>query len=151
MTFTCRVYGLPVAQGSKHPFRNKATGKIQMVESSKRLKPWRQEIAAVATDQMSGPPWTTPVSVWANFIFSRPAGHYGSGRQANVLKPSAPGVPAGRKNDLEKLVRALHDALTGIVFRDDGQVVQLHAQKVYGDRPAVEIEVTQLNDTAEPL
>ena len=48
-----------------------------------------------------------------------------------------------RAPDLDKLVRAALDALTGIVFGDDGQVCELYAHKLYGDGPGslvVEVE-----------
>jgi crossover junction endodeoxyribonuclease RusA len=46
--------------------------------------------------------------------------------------------------DLDKLTRAVFDALTGVVFHDDAQVVDLVATKRYacaGDPPRVDIRV----------
>ena len=63
----------------------------------------------------------------------RPAGHYGSGKYSQRVKPSAPRHP-GRKPDLDKLVRAVFDSLTSIVWIDDAQVVRLTAMKRYIDR-----------------
>jgi Holliday junction resolvase RusA-like endonuclease len=37
------------------------------------------------------------------------------------------------KPDLDKLVRAILDGLTGVLFDDDKQVVDLHARKCYAD------------------
>lgn len=45
--------------------------------------------------------------------------------------------------DIDKLARAVLDALTGIVFRDDAQVVKLHCSKSYSDEASVLIIVTQ--------
>lgn len=42
--------------------------------------------------------------------------------------------------DVDKLARALLDALTGIAYEDDGQVVELLVRKVYG--PATLARVT---------
>ena len=47
--------------------------------------------------------------------------------------------------DLNKLSRACLDALTGIVWRDDSQVVRLEAEKEYGV-PGVVIWVERVTD-----
>jgi Holliday junction resolvase RusA-like endonuclease len=44
--------------------------------------------------------------------------------------------------DLDKLIRAILDALTGVVWRDDGQVVDIVASKVYADTPGVDVVIT---------
>ena len=38
-------------------------------------------------------------------------------------------------NTATKLIRAVEDALTGIVWRDDAQVAVQKVAKVYGDEP----------------
>lgn len=45
-----------------------------------------------------------------------------------------------RRPDVENLVKSVMDALTGILWADDAQVVTLNAQKRYGD-PRAEITV----------
>ena len=61
------------------------------------------------------------------FILPRPRGHYG----VRGLRPSAPRYP-GRKPDIDKLTRAVLDALVaGGGIRDDARVVRLHADKTY--------------------
>ena len=86
----------------------------------------------------------TPVSVRIHFYLRRPAGHYGTGRNASRIKPSAPPFPA-RTPDLDKLCRALLDGLTaGGAFTDDAQVVHLNAAKFWaadGTPPGAMIEV----------
>jgi crossover junction endodeoxyribonuclease RusA len=44
--------------------------------------------------------------------------------------------------DLDKVGRALMDALTGVVYRDDAQVIRLDAGKSYGD-PGVAITIEE--------
>ncbi len=43
--------------------------------------------------------------------------------------------------DLDNLVKAVKDALNGVLWRDDSQVIELEAKKIYGNPPGVEIEV----------
>jgi len=59
-----------------------------------------------------------PVELVVVFYFKRPQSHYGSGKNAGTLKQSAPEYHA-QSPDLDKLVRCLGDALTGIVYQDD--------------------------------
>ena len=68
------------------------------------------------------------MSVSVVFRFKRPAGQIGK----KGLKPSAPAHnTSGRHGDLSKLVRSTEDALTGVVYDDDRQIVTLAASKRY--------------------
>lgn len=131
------VYGDPVAQGSK-----RHVGRGVMVES-KKLKPWRQQIADEAT-ALNLPTVSGPVEVEATFCLRRPKGHYGTGRNADLLKATAADYVATRP-DIDKLSRALLDALKQAgVYRDDGQVAVLIAQKRYANRSGVRVTVRAL-------
>jgi len=70
-----------------------------------------------------------PVAARLTFKFARPHSHYGTGRNVDVLKPSAPEHHA-RTPDADKLARLVLDALTiaGVV-RDDCQVALVRAEK----------------------
>jgi Holliday junction resolvase RusA-like endonuclease len=68
------------------------------------------------------------VQLGVEFYVTRPkTTHYGSGRNARTL--NAVGMvsrfPTGRP-DLSNLVKLAEDALTGLVWQDDDQVVRLH-------------------------
>lgn len=80
-------------------------------------------------------PWFppgTPVQVNAEFVFARPAFHWGTGRNAGLLKATAPTYHTGRP-DTDNLVKLALDALTPEVVRDDGQVCAVLASKRYCD------------------
>lgn len=135
------VEGTPTPQGSKKAFArtNKDTGKttVTLVESAgERLKVWRAEIVAaamVAKVKAGWGPANGPVVVDLVFYLPRPKAHYGSGRNAGVLKDSSPAVPT-TKPDGDKLTRAALDALTtAAVYRDDSQVVDVRARKRFAD------------------
>ena len=74
------------------------------------------------------------------FIFIRPKGHFGTGRNEGKLKKTAPRFHTV-KPDLSKIVRAAEDAMSGVVYIDDSQVCERFAKKKYGNRPGVEIFV----------
>ena len=79
------------------------------------------------------------------FVFRRPAGHFGTGRNAGKLKPSSP-LYVRTRPDVDKLVRAIADAMTGIVYRDDSQLVAVKAEKHYGEPACAHIVVFELDD-----
>lgn len=130
------VTGIPTPQGSKKGFV--INGRAVIVDDNKRpLKNWRQDvrIAALAaiSDHANWTPLDGPVFLEATFYMPRPAGHYGSGRNAHVLKPSAPTHP-DRKPDLDKLLRSTLDALGEAgCWRDDARVTHITATKEYAD------------------
>lgn len=128
------VWGLPAPQGSK-----RHVGGGRMIESSKAVGPWRAAVTKAAQDRLNELdhdrplfPRGTPVHLMIKFHFARPKSHFGTGRNAEVLKPSAPTFPTGIP-DLSKLIRSTEDALTeAAVWHDDSQVVSLTASKHYG-------------------
>ena len=126
--FSLIVYGTAAPQGSKRHI-----GKGVMLESSKRLRPWRQDVRFAALE-MRPPDWdmTKPMGLVLEFRFSRPQSHFGTKSGASYLKPKAPAQPvSARLGDIDKLSRAVLDALTGVAYLDDRQVIQLEASKGY--------------------
>jgi len=119
------VLGIAAPQGSK-----RHVGHGRMVESSKRVGPWREAIVAEAQRQgVAGLMLDGPLSLSADFLLPRPRGHYGTGRNARQVKASAPLAPIGRP-DADKLLRAVMDALTQAgVWTDDCRVASVHAYK----------------------
>jgi Holliday junction resolvase RusA-like endonuclease len=124
-----RVKGTPIVQGNHS--RNRA-GKTY--ETTKGHADWRTNIIGAAYDQHLH--WghetiTAPVRVWAVFTFERPRSHYRTGRNSHILKDTAPRFPT-KKNDIDKLLRALFDALTEAgVWADDSLVQSLRSVEKY--------------------
>jgi crossover junction endodeoxyribonuclease RusA len=146
------VVGKPAPQGSKRPLRNKHTGRIHMVESSQRLPNWRADVRAAAEKALTprraataADLWEAPLVVGIQFRLARPKSHYlpaNSRRDTPFLRDNAPKHPAG-KPDLDKLIRAVLDALTGLVWRDDSQVVHIEAWKLYHPHEGADITVSE--------
>ena len=128
------VAGDPAPQGSKRAFRNKHSGKIQQVESSKRVAPWREDIrqAVLAETVTRSLVTAEPLAVELDFRLRRPVAHHISANRARPVRANAPTHPAG-KPDVDKLARAVLDAIgsAGTVWVDDSQVVTLTAAKRY--------------------
>lgn len=134
--FSLSVPGIPQPQGSKRAF-----GRF-VVETNKKLKPWRTAVTALAQEAMTGKQcFAGPVRMTVHFEFPRPKGHFGSGKNSNNLKASAPAYVAV-KPDLDKLLRALGDGLCqGGVFRDDSLICAVSATKSYGGMPRTVVTV----------
>jgi len=136
-----RVKGHPAPQGSKRYFPNGG-----MREMSKNVAPWREAVRADTREALNGGQGllTGPVFVGLAFYLPRPKGHYGTGRNAGVVKDSAPSRPCG-KPDIDKLARSTLDGLKfGGAFGDDAQVVALATTKWYcgyGQAPGAQITV----------
>ena len=129
-----RVRGLPAPQGSKTLTRYGA-----LMESSKKVKPWRQDVIHAALEAYAGNPFNEPVSVSIEFIFPRPKSHYGTGKNSETIKPKAPLFCTSKTNgDIDKVCRSTFDALSvssgGSIIMDDSLVVSVKALKRYAAR-----------------
>lgn len=122
-----RVLGLPASQGSKTPgapVRTK-TGRIfvPMREASKKkLDPWRMDVKhAFMRDGLPLRQFGAhAIMLQVEFIMTRPASHPKRGKTR----------PATKRPDLDKLTRAIKDAITSAgVYKDDSQVVEMHVRK----------------------
>lgn len=150
------VHGLPAPQGSK-----RHVGHGRMVESSKAVAPWRQDVKYAALDAVAATAdWSAldgPLVASMVFTFARRKGHFGTGRNAHLLRATAPVRPAVYP-DLSKLVRSTEDALTGVVWADDARVVEYtRLAKHYAgdggddvlDVPGAVIRVWRLGEVAD--
>lgn len=100
-----------------------------------KLRSWAGEVSVAAQAAVgAADPLLGPLMVAALFRYSRPRGHFGSGKNANRVKDSAP-LWHIVKPDVDKIARSTLDALTGIVFRDDSQVAVLLVAKYYTEGP----------------
>lgn len=52
-------------------------------------------------------------------------------------------LPA-KKPDIDNVVKAVLDALNGVAYRDDTQVVELHVRKSYSEKPRVEVSIEKI-------
>ena len=146
-----RVWGIPAPQGSKS-VRGYVAGRAILGESSKAVAPWRVDVRAATQNQYTGAVIDAPVSICATFLFARPKGHYGSGKNADRLKPSAPRhLTSVRHGDLDKLLRSTFDGLSqsagGGLITDDSLIVEVMANKRYvedGELPGACLTVTKL-------
>ena len=131
--------GKPAKKGSKNTraYTN-ADGSLgsYTYDADKGLTKWAQTVklaATVAVREQRGTGYTptiAPVLLRVTFLLARPKSH--GLRWGRRGKPrELPAATSKMLGDLDKLVRAICDPLTGVVWQDDAQVVQLDASKAY--------------------
>lgn len=126
----------PVPQGSIRSFRHRTTGKVvSMSDNRPALHAYREAIGMAFKAAVGTPFPTFPTgAVEIEFVFRlpRPKSHFNS---KGVRKASTPSFVTV-KPDVDKLIRATLDALTGIAFTDDAQVTIVRAAKLYSETPS---------------
>jgi Holliday junction resolvase RusA-like endonuclease len=124
---------------------NRKTGKPYVKESSAGLEQWREDIGIGGMQARQGPALAGPVRVEVTFCFARPANQHVGRRVGGELREDAPPYPANRSvGDIDKLLRAVLDGLTGPVLEDDSQVVSVAATRLYGTPESAEIVVSEM-------
>ncbi|MFJ3030964.1 RusA family crossover junction endodeoxyribonuclease [Rothia terrae] len=116
------VPGVPIPQGSKTAFV-KNDGKAGMREANGKLKAWRDAIIWKTAKHRGSFGVHVPVELTCIFVFTRAKSNKDT---HHVIKP-----------DLDKLTRAVGDALTlAGVYADDAQVTRFGADhgKYYTDQ-----------------
>jgi len=144
-TIEFAALGEPSPEGSTRSFYiAKLNRTVTTHQNQKRLEAWRNRVATEAQHMLEGREWSadcsSAYSLDVDFVLARP-----------------PSVPAHRrvhptvKPDIDKLVRAVNDALTGILFPDDCQVVSVSMTKAYdeGRRPGAYIRVCRYTNVTE--
>ena len=124
MTIEFTVLGIPVPKGSTRAFAMMRNGKPFAVTTAAnpKTKSWQDCVSSTA--QFHAPkdgPWTGPIALSINFYLPRPKS-LPKKVQHHVKRP-----------DLDKLIRAIKDALTGVIWRDDSQVTYVSAYKSYAE------------------
>jgi len=132
LTFT--LQGIPQPKGSTRAFVR--GGRAFVTSDNPHVAEWARDLALAAWAARRadgvGEPSLDAIVIEAWFYFPPPI-KLPPGRVFPTVRP-----------DIDKCARALLDALTGVLYRDDGQVVDLLARKRYSERPRVEVRVLTL-------
>lgn len=143
MRYLIEVYGIPGPQGSK-----RHVGNGVMLESSKKVKPWRELVHSAALEARKScvgivePPLDVPLMVRMVFTLPKPQ----SAPKRRRTHPC-------RTPDLSKLARSTEDALTTAgLWRDDARVVEYtRLAKVYPGEDPEALSSPGVRIVVEPL
>lgn len=118
------VPGKAEPAGSKKAFVIKGTNRAVVTDANSKAKEWKQRVATAAQAAMTDEEYTElfegPLQLTVVFWLEKPK---------TVDRP----YPSVRP-DVTKLLRGLEDAMTGIVYHDDAQIIIQHATKLYGQQ-----------------
>ena len=148
---TFEILGRAEPSGSKRAFVVPGTGRASVVDANPRAKSWKQEVrhaASQAYDAERHGLLDGALRVSFVFAMTRPKSHFRTGKNAHLLRDAAPVFPVG-KPDLLKLARAVEDALTGVIYRDDAQIVVEELRKEYGDTARTVVSVNTADSVDE--
>lgn len=134
--------------GRKEPVRRHDGRIVTFVKDSSGQagKTWRGDIRDAVARELGEVEELLdgPLVIEACFYVERSKGHYGTGRNAGVLKDSAPRYPHATKlPDGTKLLRAVEDALNKVLIVDDRRFVRGVWSRDFG-RPRAEVTIWRL-------
>ena len=131
------VLGEPTAQKRHRHF--KRGSHVQTYDPSKEKK---QDFLWIAQQSAPEEPISHPVHLQVGLFFGRPKSHYGTGKNSNVLKPSAPTLHT-QKPDIDNIAKFLMDAMNKVFWKDDSVICSLTVKKRYDFVPRIEILITE--------
>lgn len=130
------VSGVATPKGSFTRMPNGAMLPAGSNESRKKIFNWRNDIRYAAIEAMGETqPWRGAVKIMVEFQLPYP--------KSSIRKYQFGWWPNVKQPDVDKLLRMLFDALTGIVWVDDSQVTHVLCNKSYAwdDKPGAHIVV----------
>ena len=135
------IYGKPKPQPRPRAF---ARGGRAGVYNPNNAHEWKAQVSKGLV-KYANMDIKKPFKLMLDFYMPRPKSHYGTGRNTGKLKQSAPSHHTGTP-DIDNLIKAVMDAITALnVWRDDSQVVTIHAYKTWSDIPEKSgVEITFL-------
>lgn len=121
--------------------RTSARGGHVRVYDPPKVKQFKSILHNLVTEQYKKDPLTGALSV--SLLFYRPVQRSLSNveRQRRLLNQHKPVV----KPDTDNYIKSTLDAMNGVLWEDDSQIVKLKAEKRYGERGKIIITVTQLD------
>ena len=129
-TYRFTIPGPPTAKGRPR-FARRGIKAITFTPDKTRA--WEKDAKIILKAGMKGnPPLEGPVC--AEICFSMPKPKKLK-RKHHTIKP-----------DIDNFIKSAFDAMNGIVFVDDAQIVMLAARKEYSDDPCVMINVSKIED-----
>lgn len=126
------IPGAPVAKG-----RGRATtkGRVYTPAATRKAEDTLSGRAMALLAGVEGLPLSGPLCLVATFTSVQPKSWSRNKREANTAPTSKP--------DVDNLLKLATDALNGIVWIDDSQIITITCSKVYGDAPSTRLVVTR--------
>lgn len=105
-----------------------------------KVKQFKSLLRSLAVNQYSRPPMLGPLSVSLTFYRPVQSSISRSERERRLSNESKPVV----KPDTDNYIKSTLDALNGVLWHDDAQIVKLTGEKRYSDKPKITVSVKQV-------
>lgn len=130
----------PMAQ-SRPRFARRERGVVAY--EKKEMKIWRAECSRLIKEAFGSDRLIeTPLKIDVIFYIQPPKYIFSKKRLKEKLE--AEKIFCGKKPDIDNYLKALLDSMTGIVFKDDGQVVECRARKLYSLNPRMDFTIKEV-------
>ena len=138
------IYGNPVAQG--RPKFSTHNGYVRAYDPQKS-RDWKSYAKFCAAEEMKGKPLLTcPLRVVVMSYREIPK----SLSKKKALQAQNGLIRPSTKPDIDNYIKGAFDAIEGIVYKNDSQIVSLCSEKYYSTEPRLEIHITEDSTGAIP-
>ena len=133
MILDVRIFGEPVAQGRARArvFQHAGAPRVSLYDPA-TSRDWKRTVLAQVLPSKPAAPVEGALVMHLTFLLPRPKS-----------LPKRERHPV-RRPDLSNFLKAIEDALAGVVYRDDAQIVRLHVEKRYDPAPGVQIVIERV-------
>lgn len=131
--FIFTVPGIPVAKG-----RPRVTKYVTY--TPQKTKDYENLVRWSCKSKYKDKPLNGPIRVDIIFYMLIPKGTSKKRTKAKIKGDILP----TKRPDWDNMAKAITDALNGIAYNDDNQIVETHIYKYFSDNPRAEVKITQI-------
>lgn len=115
-------------------------GNFTTTYEDKEMKAWKNKCSLLITKLYASQPALEGALRTRVKFFIKPP-QYISKVKKNKQALTDETFPVSKKADLDNYIKALFDSANGILYKDDGQIAEIYASKVYSTSPRIEFEM----------
>jgi len=146
MSRSFMLAGTPVPDGRPKFAR---MGKFTRVYMPKKVTDYRTKLkVAYLKVYPRRPPLDGAISIAIKVAMPRPLSHFGTGRNAGIIKDRFKYVHHVQKPDCDNFAKMVLDALNGVAYLDDSQCIKLSVHKYWShgelNEGAIFIEINEI-------
>lgn len=136
------LYGDPIAQ--KRPRFSRIGNHVHCYDDQAKIKEgYRWQIRSLYRED----PLTIPLAI--DLVFFMPIPKSSSGIKKRQMANGI--IPHQKKPDLDNCIKFILDTLNGLTFKDDSQISEIRAKKIYSNKPGTLIRLIPLADEKREL
>lgn len=130
------VPGQPVGQGRPRFARR---GKYVATYDPKKSRNYKSLVTMCCQRAYSGKPIDCPTEVHISAYFEVPKSYSKKRREECLIGHEFP----TKKPDIDNIIKGILDAMNGVAYADDKNIICIQAMKWYAKVPKVEVEVIE--------